>query len=1519
MKHPTHRYSRLAGALLAGAFAGLAAAQTTDISQTPLASASSLAVLPNMMFILDDSGSMMFDALPDIADPQQGSSERRYWHRVNNCKPRGPTTSSSQSSLNGLLATNCDHVDPPFGAVEFNGMYYNPQFQYRPPINYDGSKFPNQDSSRWSSVTCDPYASGWSCRDWFGIQTSYYDNGSLTANEGSGNQTYNNQYIKEWYGDSDKFDVLNKWPEIVYCNSTGGNVDDLSQCRRNGLTGDVRHTGNPFRYTTARWGRGNTAPSTAPTVPYSGAYPDADAVHEFYRQGGSTTITVNLAYPLSGSTSTVQIIPRTGTGTSATGLDYRSSGTCSSNVCTATVSSDKYSLTYSNGQNGERLDYDGFDLVVGVARQSNVVTVSNSYHHGLNVGDKVNIYTTSGSTWASNAVVTAVLDYRTFRFSMSGGNTTFSGYWRKAEYFNIPKIKRGNPHYYTIEPLEHCKDTALTDCTAATAPSGAYIYPAPVRYCIDAYDANRLDVPTGKDPTNTQLRCRKKYDGEAGYSFPRYGQFRRVDVSPLFATYTGRPLRYDCAARPTCNGTEEMTNFANWFAYYRTRMLMMKASTGYAFSPIDDRYRVGFVTINPGSPVSSSRYLKIDTFTASQKKAWYEILYKQDPGGGTPLPQALSRVGRHFAGRKDGINSGMNDDPVQYSCQQNFALLTTDGYWYGFNGQQIDGSSMGNLDSSSSKTPRPVFDGGSPYNPDPKEYSSSGTLADVALYYYQTDLRPTGSIGALGTDVSENNVPTREDPFAATSATKTPVTQHMVTFGLGMAEGLMDWRPDYESREATGDFDNVRKGAINACVWAAGTCNWPVPGDGRPSNLDDLWHAAVNGRGKFFYARDTRAVQDGLNNALTSLQERNASGAAAATSTPNITPSDRGIFKTSYTTIQWNGEVIAQLIDPNDGSVLPGILWSAKDKLQAQVGTNTDSRAIYIFDDSAPSGLKKFDYAALTATEKAWFDNQCTPLSNMTQCSSLVPTDLAVANSGTALVNFLRGQTEYEATVFRDRKFALGDTVNAVPLYISKPRFAFGDKVALPYLDWKELSSIKNRTPTLYVGANDGMLHAFNANTGDELWAFIPRQVAPNMYKLADSSYASKHQYFVDGSPAFMDVWDGSTWRTIVVGGLNAGGRGYYAVDVTNPNAPRGLWEICDDSSLCSISDANMGYSFGNPIITKRASDDRWVVLVTSGYNNVSPGDGRGYLYVLDAMSGKILEKISTGVGDTTTPSGLGKISGWSDNYVVDNKTPYVYAGDLLGNVWKFDLTKSGGTTVKRLGQALDANNFPQPITTRPELGLVKDTYKVIYIGTGRYLGIKDLTDPATQSPPEKIAYQQSIYAFKDLDTDLGDLRSPSTKLVEQTITELSGGQERTITNNPVDWATRNGWFVDLNPGNKSPGERVNVDPQLALGTLIVSANVPNSGACSIGGDSWIYQFDYTTGSFVSGAPKNVVARKQTGALTVGMVVYQLQKGSLVGQIQRSETSMIKEDINTAPGSSPSRRTSWREITPDLQ
>jgi type IV pilus assembly protein PilY1 len=1547
------RHSRLAAALLLGAAGGLcslpASADVTDLSQTPLASASNLTVLPNVLFLLDDSGSMLWDVLPDNVDYQVGSS-RRYWHKINTCKPRLPLTTGTYPNL---MATHCDRGDPPLYAAEFNGLSYKPNFSYRPPLKADGTSFPKQ--TTFNKVPCDPFTSGNACKDWYSYAQGYYDNGSITADEGDGNQTYSNSYIKQWYGTGNDFD-LGKWPEIVYCTSSGGNTGNLDQCRRNGLprqasegTGfDARHTGNPFRYSNARWGRGNTtATATTGTSPYSGGYPESAPVYEFFRQSGSSTITVGLPYPLTGAGATVRIIPRSGAGgTGSTALDYINAGTCTGagSTCTATLAADKYSFTYGNGKTGQNLVYGSFDLVVALSRTSNVVTVMNAWNHGLSVGDVVNVteVTCSSTTCAfaaTGVTITQVVDAATFRYNHNGSNKTGEGFYARTNLYNYPKMITGNPYYYTIEPVEYCSDTGLTICTASLTATGAFTNPAPVRFCSNAYDASRLNTPTGMDPTNSKVRCRKKYDEAKGYTFPRYGQFRRQDLSTS-GSYGNRTLRTDCSARPTCTGTEEMTNFANWFAYYRTRISMMKTAGGLAFGPIDSRYRVGFLTINPGNPVSTDKFLKIDKFDPAQKQKWYDLFYQQDPNSGTPLPEALSRAGRYFAGKHDDINKGMDDDPMQYSCQQNFTIMTTDGYWTAFGGKKLDKSKMDNQDSDSAKVARPIWDGavdGGTQDPDGSgtSYSTKGTLADVALYYYQTDLRASGSTGALGTDVGTDNVPNRQDPWGTSSSQKTPNAQHMITFGLGMAEGMMDWRQDYESATA-GDFSNVRKGALNACSWVSGTCNWPVPGDTYPpANLDDLWHAAVNGRGKFFYARDTQAVQDGLYGALTSLQERSASGAAAATSTPNITPTDRGIFSTTYQTVEWYGDVIAQLIDPNNGRVMPGVSWSAKNKLEAHVGPTTDSRLIYIFDGTKSGRLKAFTYANLSTTttppETSWFSNKCTPASNMSQCTLLDPaTDLIAANNGVNLVNYLRGQSLYEATLYRDRRYAMGDMVNAVPLYIARPRYNFGDKVATPYLDWAE-GSVKTRTQALYVGANDGMLHAFNATSGEEMWAFIPRQVAPNMWRLADESYATKHQYFVDGSPTSMDIWDGSNWRTILVGGLNSGGRGFYALDVTNPGSPQGLWEICSDVTLCPTTDPetlkhvpNLGYSFGNPIITKRASDGKWVVLITSGYNNApttenpsAPGNGQGYLYVLDALTGAILEAAPTGVGSKTDPSGLGKIAAWADNFYVDNTAIAVYGGDLQGNIWKFDLTTSP-ITVTHMGLATDNDGNPQPITTRPELGLLDGQHKVIFVGTGRYLGLKDLTDPATQTPKGNWAWQQSLYALKDQGKDYGTLRSTSNHFVVQTITELSGGLDRTISRNNVDWKTNDGWYLDFNPGGTSPGERMNVDMQLALGTLQVSTNVPDGSACSIGGDSWIYHIDYMTGSYVEGVLNKVVARKQSGVLTVGTVIYQLQKGSLVGQVQRV-TDMVPDDIPVSPNSQPSRRTSWREMTPELK
>jgi type IV pilus assembly protein PilY1 len=785
------------------------------------------------------------------------------------------------------------------------------------------------------------------------------------------------------------------------------------------------------------------------------------------------------------------------------------------------------------------------------------------------------------------------------------------------------------------------------------------------------------------------------------------------------------------------------------------------------------------------------------------------------------------------------------------------------------------------------------------------------TLSDVAMYYYKTDLRGTG----WPTAISKDNVPTSPRDLAA--------HQHMVTFTLGLGlDGLMNYRADYETA-ISGDFQQIRTGATGCTFSPGGTasiCNWPQPVADSPTALDDLWHAAVNGRGQYFSAKDPNTLQTGLTNALTAIKTTIGAAASSATSTPNVTPTDNFIYSSTYRTVRWDGEVVAEKIDVVTGSLVPGLSWAVGPLLDARSLPATDDRTIYTFDAGEPTKLKPFNYGDLSGTEQAFFDGHCTKNPTVwPQCGAMSAADLAVANSGTNLVNFLRGQKQHEANYYRVREHTLGDTVNAKPAFLGKPILLYGDAVVPDYNSFKS-GPAATRTPALFIAANDGMLHAFHGGEaadggGTELWAYVPRMLQPELFKLAANNYDVNHRYYVDGSPVTMDVFIGGAWKTIVVGGLNAGGRGYYALDVTDPANPKGLWEVCADplgTLACTDKDDNIGYTYGQPIITKRPTDGKWVVIVTSGHNNVLPGDGSGYLFVIDAETGAIIDKVSTGVGDTVTPSGLAKISGFAANFAVNNTTTIVYGGDLLGNVWRFDMSTTP-PTFQLIGQTLDSAGKPQSITTRPEITRFDAGFNAIYVATGRFLGASDLQDPATLIPPANLAYQQSVYGFKDTGSNLGSLREPAAKLVQQTLSVIDANT-RTISNNAVDWTTSNGWWVDLNPAGDSPGERVNIDMQLVRGTLLVATNEPNNEACSTGGNSFFYQFDYRSGSYLASSPGQVVGTKLGSALVAGFVVYRLPSGQL--KYTGIDITGQKQTGGVLPGSSGAlgRRATWREL-----
>jgi type IV pilus assembly protein PilY1 len=777
---------------------------------------------------------------------------------------------------------------------------------------------------------------------------------------------------------------------------------------------------------------------------------------------------------------------------------------------------------------------------------------------------------------------------------------------------------------------------------------------------------------------------------------------------------------------------------------------------------------------------------------------------------------------------------------------------------------------------------------------------SSNSLADVAHYYYKTDLRTSGLAncdGALGVGT---NVCQSTDIAGA----DTNVTQNMITFTLGLGvSGTLKYAPDYLVNPKNSDYYALTQG----------TKKWPNPLEsstgGDPRNIDDLWHAAVDGHGQYFSAGDPNAVVTSLQTALRKITEIKGSAAAAATSTLQPVDGDNDIFVAQFVSGKWVGDVRKYSIDPSSGAVSTSYAWSAAEVLDARVAdlnagvTGAVPRKIYYFRPTTGNEgtLASFTYSNLVADSlNANFDGFCAKPgvgggAAPAQCATLSAGDLTTANTGSNLVAYLIGGTN---SVYRTRQSALGDVINSSPLYVGPPKFKYTEN---GYASWA--ASKASRPGVLYLGANDGMLHAFDRATGAEKWAYMPSDVLPNLYKLADTDYDYNHQFFVDGSAQVGDVFDGTNWRTIVVGGMNKGGKMYYALDVTDPDNPIALWEF---------RDADLGLTFGNPIITKR-KDGTWIVAFASGYNNI--GDGNGHLYVVDAITGTSLitggvETYTSGTtpaGTSTTPSGLAKINAFIESEI-DNTAKVFYGGDLLGNVWRFDIDSNVAPFGKAMLLAnLSVSGTPQPITTKPEIAEVTyggSKYNVVYVGTGKYLGTGDLSNTDLQS----------VYALKDemTSTGLGDVRTAGT-LVTQTIsagTSSSGGAIRTATTNAVNWQTKSGWMVDL----PSSGERVNVNMVLSLNVLSVASNVPTSDVCDAGGRSWLYKFDIGTGSAVSNATDMAVAIPMGNVLVAGQTVVQLPDGRTVTISTLSDTSLRTDQQPPPPVAGVLRRTSWREL-----
>ncbi len=899
--------------------------------------------------------------------------------------------------------------------------------------------------------------------------------------------------------------------------------------------------------------------------------------------------------------------------------------------------------------------------------------------------------------------------------------------------------------------------------------------------------------------------------------------YTQVEIKSSTSSYVGGANRSDCAAAPNCTYSEEIQNFANWYTYYRSRVLLARAGVGRAFATQGNTMRVGFAAINKGSTTvdgvaTSVVKTGVRQFTGTDRANFFTNLYDHDiPASGTPLREAMISVGEYFKRTDDkgpwGETPGSTGG-TQHACRQNYNILMTDGYW-------TEGSVSG-LDNSDNQSGSSITNHSSPATPASYTYTPalpysdaySDTLADAAMQYWKNDLR---------TDLS-NKVPTNPSDPA--------FWQHMVTFTVGLG--------------VTGSRTTLPSGSES----------WPDPTASDAAKIDDLWHAAVNGRGAFFSAADPTMFANALSNTLSHIIARTGSASAVAANSNSLMTNGR-IYQAKFNSGDWSGQLLS--IPINSAGTLGATEWEAGSVSLAPATVNSTSRVV--ITKGSTDGVA-FEYANLTAAQKTLLNKNAAG---------------TVDNCGLERVAFLRGSSANEGSSgtfscasatavnkFRSRTTSkLGDIINSGPFYVGKPSAGFSN---VDYAGYSAFSAAyKNRLPMVYVGANDGILHGFNAcipgvtsgcaaaDAGKELITYIPNAVYANLSRLTDKDYNASHRYFVDGSPMVADTYNSSasSWRSVLVGSLNGGGKGFYALDVTNPSdtsqtapifsaanaASLVLWEFSD------ADDVEMGYSYNQPTVNPfngqakqivKMENGQWAVVVGNGYNS---DNGKAVLYILFITGGEdgswtLGTDYIRLVANTGPGNGLSTPMPFDSNG--NGKVDVIYAGDIKGNLWKFDVsaTTPSSWNVAISGLPLFISGTSKPIIAPPAVSLHPKGGQLILFGTGKYLETGDTTNTAAQT----------IYAVWDNATTA---TVTAGNLVQQVFTD---GTTRTATQNPVTYsATIKGWYLNL----PISGERITGVPNLEDGLFTFTTIIPSTSPCDFGGRGFVNTVDFLTGGML--------------------------------------------------------------------
>lgn len=624
--------------------------------------------------------------------------------------------------------------------------------------------------------------------------------------------------------------------------------------------------------------------------------------------------------------------------------------------------------------------------------------------------------------------------------------------------------------------------------------------------------------------------------------------------------------------------------------------------------------------------------------------------------------------------------------------------------------------------------------------------------------------------------------------------------------------------------DVTTQANNLRTSAAKVKTYMVG---FALPYGVNPNQLDTI--AAAGGTGTHYEASDSATLNAAFTKIFSDIAAQTGSAASVAVNGAVLNTGSQ-IYQAKFSSLDWSGQLLSTAIN-TDGN-LGAELWDAGKLLKTPAAA---SRAILTYKPSSKTGIA-FRWPATPANPTA------TEL-DVSQSTALNTSMTNILDgNGLARLNYLRGDSANEGAglLFRLRNTSkLGDIVNSAPHYVGSPTGNPADPSYIAYRQDKKL-----RTPIIYVGANDGMLHGFNAADGSEAIAYIPSMVYSNLSTLTSTAYT--HRYFVDSSPSSADVYYSGAWHTALVSGMGAGARGIFGLDITNPSAfaeanaaslvnfefPNAT-TVANDLANGTTDSADVGYVSGQIPIVK-LNNGEWAAVFGNGYN--STGTGQSSLFIVNIKTGALIKKISTGVGTLATPNALANplAIDTDGNGTADS----VYAGDLEGNMWKFDISAAAAGS---WGLAYKLYATGQPITETPDASKNPEGDYMIYFGTGKYLETTDISNTAVNS----------FYGIWDHFN-----ATVSSGLVEQTIgtTTYTGGSYRTLSNNAVTYTGTNpnkGWYVKL----PTTGERSVTDPTVRGGRVIFTTAIPNSTACKDGGSSWLMELDFLTGGLLSNPP----------------------------------------------------------------